>query len=61
MREDGCDSEASGTFDVHKIRVGRLHKSLELVLLLLVLVRGVEEINCESHGVLVLVTLSDFF
>jgi hypothetical protein len=36
--------------DVHKVRVGRLHKSLELVLLLLVFGRGVKEINCESLG-----------
>jgi hypothetical protein len=34
--------------DVHKVRVRRLYESLELVLPLLVLVRGVEEINCES-------------
>ena len=34
--------------DVHEIRVWRLHKSLELVLLLLELGRGVEEIDGES-------------
>lgn len=52
MREDGSDSKAARALDVHEIRVWRLHKSLELVLLLLELGRGVEEIDGESHFVL---------
>lgn len=38
----------TGAFDVHEERVGRLHEALELVLLLLVLVGGVQEIDGES-------------
>jgi hypothetical protein len=33
---------------VHKVRIGRLYEPLELVLSLLVLVRRVKEVNCES-------------
>ena len=40
--------ELTRALDIHEIRVGRLYKSLELVLPLLVLMRGVKEINCES-------------
>ena len=36
------------TLDVHKVRVGRLHKPLELMLPLLVLGRRVEQIDGES-------------
>ena len=35
-------------FNVHEVGVGRLHKTLELVLLGFVLVGGVEEIDSES-------------
>ena len=53
MREsDHADAAPLHTraLDVHEVRVWRLHKSLELVLLLLEFGRGVEEIDGESLG-----------
>jgi len=52
MGEDRGDTEASWAFDVHEVRVGGLHETLELVLLRLGLSGGVEEIDGERHGVI---------
>ena len=40
--------EHTWTFNIHKVRVGGLYETLELVLLLFVLGRRVEEIDGES-------------
>lgn len=42
------DDLLTGALYVHEVRVGGLHKTLELVLLGLMLSGGVEEINGES-------------
>lgn len=42
------DGELTRALDVHEVGVGRLHEALELVLPLLELRRGVEEIDGES-------------
>lgn len=49
MRENSCNGKATGAFDIHEVRVWRLHKSLEFVLPLLGLSRGVKEIDGERH------------
>ncbi len=50
MGDDGAagDDLLTGALYVHEVRVGGLHKTLELVLLGLMLSGGVEEINGES-------------
>ena len=53
MGEDGGDGEAAGALDVHEERVGALNQTLELVAVLLLLVRWVNEVD--SEGLLVLV------
>ena len=47
MGEDRRDLVAAGALDVHEVRVGVLHEALQLVLALLVLGPGVEQIACE--------------
>jgi hypothetical protein len=31
VAKDGCDLKASGAFNIHKERIGRLYKSLQFV------------------------------
>uniref|UniRef100_A0A1J3K003 Uncharacterized protein n=1 Tax=Noccaea caerulescens TaxID=107243 RepID=A0A1J3K003_NOCCA len=54
MAEHSCYVEASLALDVHEEGVGRLHKTLELVLRLLELSRRIEEIDVvlENHDCL---------
>ena len=40
----------TGALHIHEVRIGRLHKTLELVAALFVLSRGVEEVDGESLG-----------
>ena len=44
VRENSGDMKASGALDIHEETVGRLNQSLQLVLGLLVGLRGVEQI-----------------
>ena len=53
VREHGCNGEAARALDVHEERVGALNQTLELVAVLLLLVRWVNEVD--SEGLLVLV------
>ena len=53
MREHSCNGEAARALDVHEERVGALNQTLELVAVLLLLVRWVDEVD--SEGLLVLV------
>lgn len=48
VRENSGDGEAARALDIHEERVGVLHKSLELVLLSLVLRSWVEKVDGES-------------
>ncbi len=41
-------SERTWTLHIHEVGVGRLHKTLEFVAALLVLSRGIEEVDGES-------------
>ena len=52
VREDGRDVEAALALDVHEVRVGALNKALELVLPLLQLCRGMQQVDiaAEDHG-----------
>ena len=52
MEDVGDEGPATLTraLDVHEVGVGRLHEALELVLLLLELSGGVEEVDGESLG-----------
>ena len=52
VREHGRDGEAARALDVHEERVGALNQTLELVAVLLLLVRWVNEVD--SEGLLVL-------
>ena len=52
MREHSCNGEAARALDVHEERVGALNQTLELVAVLLLLVRWVNEVD--SEGLLVL-------
>lgn len=54
MREDGGDGKAAWALDIHEVRVRRLHQALELVLPLLMLKGGVEEIDGKSHFVVLI-------
>ena len=53
MREHSCNGESARALDVHEERVGALDQTLELVAVLLLLVRWVNEVD--SEGLLVLV------
>ena len=53
VRENSGDGEAARALDVHEERVGALNQTLELVAVLLLLVRWVNEVD--SEGLLVLV------
>lgn len=53
MRKHSRDGEASRALDVHEKRVRALNQTLELVAVLLLLVRWVNEVD--SEGLLVLV------
>ena len=53
MRKDGRNGKAARALDVHEERVGALDQTLELVAVLLLLVRWVNEVD--SEGLLVLV------
>ena len=53
MREHSCNGEAARALDVHEKRVRALNQTLELVAVLLLLVRWVNEVD--SEGLLVLV------
>ena len=52
VREHSCNGEAARALDVHEERVGALNQTLELVAVLLLLVRWVNEVD--SEGLLVL-------
>lgn len=45
--EDSGDVEATGALDVHEVRVGALHKTLELVSVPLVFLARVKKIDSE--------------
>ena len=47
MAEDGGDLVAAGALDVHEVAVGVLDQALQLVLALLVLGAGMQEVFCE--------------
>ena len=47
MGKDGRDVEALGTLDVHKVRVGRLYETLELVGAGLGGGRGIQQVHGE--------------
>lgn len=49
VREDSCDGKATRALDVHEVRVGGLHQTLELVASLFSLNGGVEQVDGESH------------
>jgi len=49
VREDGRDGEAARALDIHEVRVGGLHETLELMAPLLSLREGVEQVDSESH------------
>ena len=53
MRKDGRNGKAARALDVHEERVGALNQTLELVAVLLLLVRWVNEVDSESLLVLV--------
>ena len=44
-----CEPVAAGAFDVHEVGVGMLDKPLQLVLSLLLVVEGVEQILGQRH------------
>ena len=44
-----CKPVAAGAFDVHEVGVGMLDKPLQLVLSLLLVVEGVEQILGQRH------------
>lgn len=48
VREHGRDGEAARALDVHEERVRALNQTLELVAVLLLLVRWVNEVDCEG-------------
>lgn len=52
VREDGGDVDASRALDIHKVAVGRLHETLQLVLACFGIIAGVEEIVFELFGII---------
>jgi len=49
LSEHGGDPVAAGALDVHEVGVGMLDKPLQLVLSLLLVVEGVEQILGQRH------------
>merc|ERR1719183_948671 len=50
MGEDRGDLEAAGALDVHEEGIGGLNQALELVLLLLLLRAGVQQVDIHGEG-----------
>lgn len=50
MAEDRCDLVASWALDIHEVWVWMLHKTLQLVLPLLLCWRWVKQISSKRHG-----------
>ena len=57
VTEDGGDLVTAGALDVHEVAVGVLHEALQLVLALLVLGAGMQEVFCELQRRIVLIMI----